>query len=162
MIDKFVAALQASGHEIKAIDSAPWVDDLASKLPIRLPASFEEYIKRFSFPVIEIDNIILFSNFGDSSYEDISTAIFRDKAIFETTTKSGFIQFARPSDGLYDPVCFDARTNKKNREYPIVRLDHEDILCNSRIRIKDQIAVSFIGLIEEFIKNPTKRSMGSA
>lgn len=157
IINKFVVKLQAAGIAIKAIDSAPWVEDLAAQLPKSLPVSFESMIKRYSFPVIEIGAIILFSNFGDASSDDLSTAIFRDEAIYETTTKSGFIQFARPSDGWYDPVCFDARITQMNHEYPIVRLDHEEILYKGRISIKDYIAESFYRYIEEYLKNPMKR-----
>jgi hypothetical protein len=157
IIDKFVVKLHTSGITIKAINSAPWVVDLAAQLSKALPVSFESLIKRYSFPVIEIGAIILFSNFGDSSYDDLSTAIFRDDTIYQKTTESGFIQFARPSDGWYDPICFDARITQKNHEYPIVRLDHEEILNSGRINIKEYISDSFYRYIEEYIKNPMKR-----
>jgi len=162
IIDKFVAKLQSCGIEIKAIGSAPWVDQFASKLPKRLPLSFESLIKRYSFPVLELGNIVLYSNFGDSSYDDLSTAIFRDKAIYETTIKSGFIPFARPGNSSYDPVCFDVRTTPKMREYAIVRLDHEQILIHNQIKIINRISESFSEFAKNYIERPTKRFTGSA
>jgi len=152
IIDRFVVKQQASGIAIMAIGSAPWIDALVAQFPRGLPVSFEALVKRYSFPVLEIEDIELFSNLGDLSYDDISTAIFRDKAIYETTTKAGLIQFARLRDGSYDPICFDARTTKNNREYPIVRLDHEELLCNDRIKIKSKIADSFYKLLEDYLK----------
>jgi hypothetical protein len=35
---------------------------------------------------------------------------------------------------LYDPVCFDIGL-RKNYDYRIVKIDHEEILCNQRIEV---------------------------
>ena len=43
----------------------------------------------------------------------------------------------------YDPVCFDLSSRKKNGDYKIVKLYHEEILCNNRIRVAADIAPSF-------------------
>jgi len=43
------------------------------------------------------------------------------------TLNSGYLQFARPASGGYDPICFAMRRPSGNREFPIVRLDHEEI-----------------------------------
>lgn len=67
---------------------------------------------------------------------------------------NGLIQFARPLDWNYDPVCFDAGFRAKNREFPIVRIDHEEILCNNRIRVKERLSDSFLALVLEFLDDP--------
>jgi len=50
--------------------------------------------------------------------------------------KHGYLTFARPQDGSYDPVCFDYRKKTDSTEPAVVRIDHEEILCRDRIRIK--------------------------
>ena len=56
-------------------------------------------------------------------------AILNDRIIADATLKAGYIQFTRPESGSYDPICFDATHAVSDREFPIVRLDHEEILC---------------------------------
>lgn len=50
--------------------------------------------------------------------------------------------FANPYFYNYDPVCFDC--NLGATEPRLVQLDHEAILCNSRIQVVREIAPSFI------------------
>ena len=119
IINRFVVKQQASGIAIKAIGSAPWFDALMAQFPMGLPVSFESLFKRYSFPVIEIDDIELFSNLGDLSYDDISTAILRDKAIYETTTKAGFIQFARLEMGDMIPFVSTPEQQRKTENIPL-------------------------------------------
>jgi hypothetical protein len=80
---------------------------------------------------------------GNGSDEELSVAIFRDRAIADATLKASYIQFARPVGSSYDPICFDANRASKNREFPIVRLEHEEILCHGRIRVSEMLADSF-------------------
>jgi hypothetical protein len=80
-------------------------------------------------------------------HSELKDKIFRDKAIADQLLPAGYLQFGNPHEGNYDPVCFD--TNKiSNNEYPIVQIDHEEILCKSRIRIVKEIALSFFKSIE--------------
>jgi hypothetical protein len=71
---------------------------------------------------------------------------------YSTNQLRGFIQFARPGDGSYDPICFDARRSANNREYPIVRLNHENILCRNEIGSPKNIAASFYRLVFDFVR----------
>ncbi len=90
----------------------------------------------------------MFANHGGNSDYELIKAIFLDKIIFHTTISNGFIQFSRPSDGSYDPICFDIRSRKKTKEYPVIRLDHESILQFEEITVVEEIARSFIEVIE--------------
>jgi hypothetical protein len=58
----------------------------------------------------------------------------------------------------YDPVCFDTRVNSGSREFPIVQLDHECILCNDIIDIITELARNFKQLAVTIIADATKGS----
>jgi len=48
------------------------------------------------------------------------------------------MQFAQATGGHCDPLCFDP-SSRKNRDYRIVKIDHEEILCNCRIKVVSEI-----------------------
>jgi len=73
-----------------------------------------------------------------------------DEGFVKVLLPAGYLQIGNPDDSSYDPVCFD--TNKKG-ECQIVRIDHEEILCRSRIRVVKVIAASFLELIESYKGN---------
>ncbi len=47
----------------------------------------------------------------------------------------------------YDPVCFDINSRKKNGECRIVKIHHEEILCNNRVKLVAELAPSFRDLV---------------
>ena len=107
-------------------------------------------ISRYIFDNFEIGNLWFFGNHGDEGWDDLSQAIFRDSRIFELTSSKGFLHFARPADGSYDPICFDIR-NRRKEEYSIVRLDHESILIPSDIVITDSSYPPMLELMQQYI-----------
>ena len=122
-----------------------------TNLPRQLPASFRSLVTRYTFPTFAIAGISFYENKGAGSPDELSAAIFKDRIMAGVILKSGYIQFARPESGSYDPICFDARHAVKNREFPIVRLDHEAILCRSQIRVVSTLAESFYRLVADFV-----------
>jgi hypothetical protein len=143
IIDAFVARVDSLGEIFRRVESAPWVEPLESRLPRRLPASFRSLITRYAFPVFDAGGLSFFSNTGGDAADELGAAIFKDAAIAGAALGAGFIQFARPDSGSYDPVCFDARRPASNREFPVMRLDHEDILCRGEIGGLKAVAASF-------------------
>lgn len=142
-IDEFVTRINQTGNIICRVESAPWVESLEASLPKRFPASFRSLLTRYVFPTFAAGGLSFFANTGIASRDELSVAIFNDRIIADATLKAGYIQFARPESGSYDPICFDARRAISNREFPIVRLDHEEILCHDRIQVSEQVADSF-------------------
>jgi hypothetical protein len=61
----------------------------------------------------------------------------------------------------YDPVCFDRKARKKNREFEIVKLDHQEILRNERIRVVAKRAPSVEQLIAQTIQLASQSSGSS-
>jgi hypothetical protein len=118
-------------------------------LPKRYPISFLSLVTRYRFSAFEINRIRFFANTGQNNEDEMAQAIFQDSIIFSTLTGNGYIQFARPADGSYDPICFATNKPAKNREYPIVRIDHEQILCYNRIGKAQPLFQSFLQFANE-------------
>lgn len=143
IIDEFVARIDQSGNIFRRIESAPWVEALEAKLPKRFPVSFRSLITRYAFPPFDAGGLFFFANTDGDSPEELSVAMFNDRTIADATLRAGYIQFARRESGSYDPICFDVKRAVSNREFPIVRLDHEEILCRDRIHVSERVADSF-------------------
>ena len=93
---------------------------------------------------------MFFANTGQALFYELSNKVFRDKGMFPTLQKNGFLQFGNPFEPNYDPICF-AMQHRKNDDAPIVQLDHEEILIRERIRIVKEIAPSFKKFLRQVI-----------
>lgn len=125
-----------------------WVQELEGRLPAPYPPSFRSLIARYEYPAFSLGPIMLFGNSAEFVNYGLREEIWRDKYLSEMLCSHGFLQFGRPSTGSYDPICFEAGGSTGSREYGIVTVDHEEILCNSRIRVTDRIADSFFRFVE--------------
>jgi hypothetical protein len=156
LIDELATRLDRAGLLIGRIDSAPWIDAFEQRLPRRLPRSFGSLIRRYAFAPFEWGPLFIFGNSGKDDERDFSVAVLRDSGMWDTMLNAGFVQFARPRGGSYDAICFDMRDAARNREYPILRLDHESVLIKPRIHILEQIARSFVVLIEDLLASDSE------
>jgi hypothetical protein len=77
--------------------------------------------------------------------------MLKDKFLSTCLLKSGYIPFGKGPD-IDDPVCFDLKSRKKNREFSIVKLSHEEILCNERISVVAELAPTFEQLLRTTIE----------
>ncbi len=155
VVDRFAVRLASlKVTQINEIKIAPWIEDFEKKLPKVLPRSFRSLVTRYSFQSFDLRGITFFGNSGGSkdNFNDLVVACFADKHLTETLLPSGYVQIGRPDTGDYDPICFDTKKSKQNREYSIVRIDHEEVLCNYRIKVTAEIASSFLALIEEYLE----------
>jgi hypothetical protein len=134
-----------------------WIDPLESKLPTALPPSYRSFVTRYLFPAFEADSLILLANTGQVLYHEMRLAIFRDTVLAQVLVKNGFIQFARPGNGHYDPVCFDTKRCIRDGEYPIVRIDYAEILRRSAIKVTEHIAPSFTEFANRYLQTPSDR-----
>jgi hypothetical protein len=150
LVDLFVHEVDPSETQFRRIESAPWIDTVETALRRRFPVSFHSLVTRYAFPAFDAGGIHFFANTGHDSLDELKVAIFKDPNIANVTRTAGYIQFARPEGGSYDPICFDARRSANNREYPIVRLNHEDILCRNEAGSPAKIANSFYRFITDF------------
>lgn len=151
IIDKFVENIDAPKANFQRIENIDWIDEFEAKLPKRLPLSFYSLITRYSFEAFDFNGLSFFPN--NVADENLSITILKDRLIAEVTLQNGFIQFARPADGSYDPICFDTNISRNRREFPIVRIDHEAILCRNKIKIIETLYDSFLKFVLEKIRD---------
>jgi hypothetical protein len=167
LIEKFVSKITNSDLIFEKKDLSSRVEISEGKLKRKLPRSFRFLISNYVFVPFEVGKIYFYGNqrsvfpkeleppiFYDEcnpEKSDLSKAIFEDKFLYRTFSKKGFIQFARPLDETCDPVFFDTRRKKSNYEYPIIRLGHEELLINQKIKITDHISDSFYKFTSDFL-----------
>jgi hypothetical protein len=147
LIDSFASKLKALGIPIREEGNRNRLDHFEGKLSKRLPQSFASLLSRYSFPTFDVGGISLFDWSSDSNtYSDEAAA--PKNSLSELLIPAGYVQIGRPDTGNFDAVCFDLNQSRQNREYRIVQIDHEDILCNSCVRISGELWPSFINLVE--------------
>ena len=113
------------------------------KLPKRLPQSFAEFLSRYSFPAFDVLGISLFGWDSDQNQFTQESSAAKG-SLSGLMLPAGYVQIGRP--GNFDAICFDMNKQRQNREFPIVRVDHEDILCNWKVCVSGEIWPSFIML----------------
>jgi hypothetical protein len=154
VIDQFAAKLVASSIvQMRRIESAPWIEEFERKLPKALPQSFRSLFTRYSFESFNLCSLTLFGNTGALNVDDFVVASVADKNLCATLSPAGYIQIGRPDTGDYDPICFETKEPRQNREFPIVRIDHEDVLCNWRLKVREQVAPSFFAFVERYLES---------
>ena len=148
LIDNLAAKLIAAGNYIEPHSSLNSISALEQRLPSSLPPSFHSLVTRYSFLPFKIESLELFGNIPGEAQNWLD-CLFADKALSSVLLTNGYIQFARPDTGSYDPICFD--TKRSDEEYPIVWIEHEGILCYDRIIIRTEIAPSFVHLVQAYL-----------
>jgi hypothetical protein len=134
--------------KIVPIHDAPWLKPALDKLPKRLPPSFMDLVSRYSFPAFKTRSCFFFANTGEHLDYELCDKWFVDGHLSSLLLKNGLVQFGNPFMLNYDPVCMDTRTqHPKTLDCPVVVLDHEEILVNSRLHITRTIAPSFCELL---------------
>ena len=152
LADAFASELKAKGTIIQPEDNSSRLHDLEAKLPKRLPPSFESFLSRYSFQSFDASGVSFFG-WGPSRTELLEVASPQRGTLSELLLPAGYFQFGRPNTGSFDAVCFDMNTREQNREYRIVLADHEDILCNSTVKICSELSASFRKLLETIINS---------
>jgi hypothetical protein len=143
----FASKLNAAGARVQPEDNVSRLHDLEAKLPKRLPPSFESFLSRYSFRSFDVSGISFFG-WGPRSTELLEIALAQKGSLSEVLLPAGYFQIGRPATGSFDAVCFDMNTQKQNREYRIVLVDHEEILRNSGVSIRSELWPSFRRFLE--------------
>jgi hypothetical protein len=148
------AAIARAGNDPVFVATTPpeWLAPFEQNLPFRLPPTYRSLLLRYRFPAFQVGKVELFGNLDGESYDDLVVASTRDRVLSSVARSGGFIHIGRPETRNYDPICFDFRRRTKTGEATIVRLDHEEILCNDSVRVVEAIAPSFLELLERGIR----------
>jgi len=127
-----------------------------AKLPARFPPLYEQLVLSYRWLEVDLQLYRLHANPIDPDLSGLINRLLKDKFLSNLALKNGYIPFGKGGDMDYDPVCFNMSARKKNREYEIVKLDHEEILCNERIRVVKKLAPSFQQLVEQTIQSASR------
>jgi hypothetical protein len=156
LIEPFASRLKILGVPLREEDNGTRLELFERKLPVRLPQSFELFLSRYSFPAFDVGGISLFAWDSDSNMytEEASAA---KGSLSELMLPAGYVQIGRPDTGDFDAVCFDLNRQTQNREYRVVQIDHEDILCNWRVRVSAELYPSFVALVDSVLSSSDPR-----
>ena len=119
------------------------IDDFYKACPHRLPPLFEELVLGYRWAQVDLGRFRLLANPPGSDFNGILSQMRRDKALWKDLIANGYVQFGMASDLNYDPVCFDTSGRQPDGDCRVVQIDHEEILCNGRIREIGELARSF-------------------
>jgi hypothetical protein len=137
---------------MKVSTDASQLDFLMAKLPARLPPLYEQLILSYRWAEVDLRTFRLLPNPPPAGLDAMFTEMSRDPAFWKSLPQAGYIQFGRGPDMDYDPVCFDIRSRTKSKDYRVVKIDHEEILCNNRVKVVSELAPSFERLMVQTIE----------
>lgn len=131
-----------------SVDTRPeLLEPIYSKLPARFPPLFERLVLSYRWAQIDLQSCRLLANPPGPDLNGLFEQMSRDAILWGSLLRAGYIRFGMGTDVDYDPVCFDISSRKKNRDCRIVKIDHEQILCNDRVKVVGEIAPSFEHLV---------------
>jgi hypothetical protein len=136
-------------------DNSERIEALQKRTLRIFPPSFQYFLMNYSFPLFDCGPITFFANTGTDVYWELETKLFLDPNMSPHLLRAGFLQIGQWFIGHYDPICFDG--NSRTVEHRIVQLDHEEILCNSRVTLVKEIAPSFPDLLRGLLGSDLSR-----
>jgi len=140
------------GASVRRVSTAPAaLADLYRHVPGPFPPLFERLLLTYRWNLVDLDLITLLANPVSEGLKGFRSEVVRDTGLTETLHPAGLAQFARPGDINYDPVCFVTSRRTRDMDCPIVRVDHEGLLVERRLRITAEVAPSFRTLVERVV-----------
>jgi len=132
---------------LKANSSLSDLDSIYAQLPARFPPLYERLVLTYRWAEIDLELFRFVANPPGAGFLALFQEMSKDKHLWSCLLPAGYVRFGMGPDIDYDPVCFDLGSRKKNRDCSIVKIDHEEILCNSRVKVVDELAPSFEQLV---------------
>jgi hypothetical protein len=143
--------IQEKWRPLRTTTDTSALDSLRAKLPARIPRLFEHLLLNYRWAEVDLDMFTLTANPIGSDLSRWLDEASRDKFLWNFHLRSGYIPFGKGPDMDYDRICFETKSRKKGDECRIVKIDHEEVLCNERIKIVRELAPSFRSLVEQTI-----------
>lgn len=126
--------------------------ELHKALPASLPPLYEQLVLSYRWLEVELrDFAILFANPPGNGLKALLAKMTCDRAMTDVLFPLGLIPFGQASDGRYDPVCFDTARRAGRGDCPVMRIEHEAVLCNQRVSDSWEIAGSFRSFVEAVV-----------
>jgi hypothetical protein len=138
---------------IKVATEAASLEPLYSQLPARFPHLYERLVLSYRWADVDLKSFTLLANPPGPGLTGLLHEISKDPTLWNCLRKAGYVQFGKGPDLDYDPVCFDISSRKKKgRDYRVVKIDHEQILCYDRVKVVKELAPSFETLVQATIE----------
>lgn len=132
------------------------LDPIYAKIPARFPVLYERLVLSFRWAEVDLQTYSLHANPPGPDLSSLLEEISGDSYLWDSLLHAGYIPFGKGPGGDYDRVCFDLSSRKKNRDFGIVKIDHEEILCNDRVKVVAKLAPSFYQLMLKTIEQADK------
>ena len=157
LIDEFVASfaqlddlIVPAGFDVPPQMLAGWIDgferwrpvsiqsdpvtlaSMYTRFPNRFPKLYERLILSYRWFDVDLRLLKLLGNPPGATLEPLMNRLLADPVLVKVLLPKGYIPFATACDS-YDPICFDSTRPTKHGDYPVVRFEHESILCNEQI-----------------------------
>jgi hypothetical protein len=139
------------------------LEEIYARMLGKFPGLFEQMVLSYRWAEVDLGTYRLFANPPGDDLMGLFRQMSKDSGLWESLIPAGFVPFGKGPDLDYDPVCFDMKSRKQGGDYRIVKIDHEQILCNHRVKIVSELAPSFYELILQTIVRAESASpaMGS-
>jgi hypothetical protein len=131
---------------------ASLLEPLYGRLPARFPPLYEQLVLSYRWAEVDLQSFCLLANPPGVDLSGLLAEVEKDKGLTESLIPAGYIKFGKGPDMDYDPVCFDIKSRTKRKDYRIVKIDHEEILCNYRVKVVAELAPSFEQLVRQTIE----------
>ena len=115
------------------------------------PPLFERLVLSYRWAEVDLGSYRLVANPPGTGLDALLPEMSKDPIIWNCLLEAGYIQFGKGPDIDYDPVCFDISARTKNNDCKIVKIDHEQILCNNRVETVAELAPTFEQLMLDTI-----------
>ncbi len=121
-----------------------------SRIGDGIPALYERLVLSYRWLEVDLRVCRLLANAPGGDLKPLHDEIFRDAVMNDTLIPARLLRFAKASES-YDPVCFDL-SRFKSGDCPVVRLNHEAILCDDEIGEVQSLFGTFRELVETVIR----------
>ena len=142
-LERLVAQIERRGA---LMDGAASAEERQVPAGIRYPRIFGDLLSGHSFMAFDVAGVRIHGNLPLE--EDSLRELLADKALTTALVVAGFSPFGRPANGAYDRVCFDIRGRTCPLDAPVVLMEHEAILSNSRVPRPRLVAAGIIELLD--------------
>ena len=126
--------------------------ELYKSVPADLPPLYEELVLNYRWAEVDLQSHRLLANPPGADLSRLLMEMLSHRCLWDELVPNGYLQFGKAPDLNYDPVCFDFNRRLRDGDCRIVQIDHEEILCNNRLREVAEIAPSFRQLILQTIE----------
>jgi hypothetical protein len=134
------------------------LERIYAKVPARFPPLYEHLILSYRWAEVDLQLYRLLANPPGPDLNALMMEMSKDSGLWSCLLPAGYIRFGKGPDVDYDPVCFDYNARKKNGDCRIVKIGHEEILCNERVKVVAELAPTFESLVLRTIESANRQS----